>query len=218
MLCLPVDDARAAQIVSNLCKRATAAPHMRVATVHTDVKTAIPYLVRGDPANARTSTVIEKYPSRCKLFLVVTHHGLPGRRSRYIRCGLARVERYLRDSRTQTTYILSSCTAERWQLVPFIARDINLHGCLKSLIVVPQWTPTSPHRLSDDGAVNAWLWLIKGDGDVTERGWKAMVAAEVLVDIVAMIAELHKSGSTIFHLRILCRIAAWIPSLCSCSK
>jgi hypothetical protein len=109
------------------------------------------------------------------------------------------------------TSFLTFCTAEHWQLVPFIASNISLHGFLRSIIrdadgniVAPVgYTPSSPHRMSADDAVNAWLWIIKGDGDVTERKWKAMKVVELLVDkdaVVAMIAGMYKSGSKICRL------------------
>jgi ankyrin repeat protein len=37
--------------------------------------------------------------------------------------------------------------------------------------MTPVYEPTSSHRLSDNGKANAWLWLIKGDGDLTEKMW-----------------------------------------------
>jgi ankyrin repeat protein len=35
----------------------------------------------------------------------------------------------------------------------------------------PVYHPKSPHRLSKNDGANAWLWLIKGDGDLTEKKW-----------------------------------------------
>jgi ankyrin repeat protein len=35
----------------------------------------------------------------------------------------------------------------------------------------PLYKPTFSHRLSKNDDANAWLWLIKGDGDLTEKMW-----------------------------------------------
>jgi ankyrin repeat protein len=38
----------------------------------------------------------------------------------------------------------------------------------------PCYKPTSSHRLSKNDNANAWLWLIKGDGDLTEKIWNVI--------------------------------------------
>jgi hypothetical protein len=40
-------------------------------------------------------------------------------------------------------------------------------------------TVTFPYRLASDDATNAWMWLIKGEGDLDHKAWAAMVAANL---------------------------------------
>jgi ankyrin repeat protein len=88
------------------------------------------------------------------------------------------------------------------QYIPkFITRDAD------GRVVAPDYTPSSPHRLSEDDAVNAWLWLIKGDGDVDDLVWNMMGWSKLLADkdsVLTMLAGVHQAGSkaTASELRI----------------
>jgi hypothetical protein len=47
-------------------------------------------------------------------------------------------------------------------------------------VIVPKFVPSSPHRLSEDDTVNAWLWLIKGDGDIDDKVWEVIKKSRLL--------------------------------------
>jgi ankyrin repeat protein len=73
----------------------------------------------------------------------------------------------------------------------FITRDAD------GRVIAPDYTPSSPHRLSDDDAVNAWLWLIKSDGDVDDTVLKMMDKSGLFADkdsVVNMLAGVHRAG------------------------
>jgi ankyrin repeat protein len=69
-----------------------------------------------------------------------------------------------------------------------------------SRVASPCWTPSSPHRLAADDDDNAWLWLIKGDGDVDGRVWAAMEASglvEAAPGLLRMLEGVHESGAKV---------------------
>jgi hypothetical protein len=54
--------------------------------------------------------------------------------------------------------------------------------------------------MSKDDATNAWLWLIKGDGDLDQKAWLAMVASDLLksdADACDAIEGVCKSGAKV---------------------
>jgi hypothetical protein len=81
----------------------------------------------------------------------------------------------------------------------------------QSQVVAPAWKPTSAHRLSKDAATNAWLWLIKGDGDLDQKAWLAMVASDLLksdADACDVIEGVYKSGAKVTTNAVLSGIEA----------
>jgi hypothetical protein len=164
----------------------------------------VDYLRTREAAEART--VVELCPSRCELIYVAAHHGFSDLIAGYLRRDLAGVERFLSKDVFGLSKFLPKCSAEHWQLVPFVVQyrcKLVSHFITRDAdgrIIAPGSSPTSPHRLSDDDAVNAWLWLIKGDGHVTDKAWDAMKATGLLNGepaIVQMLDGLYASGRKI---------------------
>jgi hypothetical protein len=148
-------------------------------------------------------TVIELFPFRNEFFGICARHRFHDLMSGYIQRDLTGVEEFL-GRYPFPGDILRSCTPDHWQIVPFMVRN-DICDELSEIItrdadgrfIAPAYTPTSPHRLAVDDAVNAWLWLIKGDGDVTERVWRAMKAAKLIVyetAVAVMVRGVYESG------------------------
>jgi ankyrin repeat protein len=165
------------------------------------------YLIHGDAAAARV--VLETCPSRYEFIRVAAHHKLHDIIDGYITRDFDGLYRYMCDSRSPTPVgrqkTLEMCTqhcrliavvphlggASRHIIPDFITRDAD------GRVVAPAWTPVMSYRLSDDDAVNAWLWLIKGDGEIDVKVWEAIKAAKLLEsndDILAMITRLYEGG------------------------
>jgi ankyrin repeat protein len=65
----------------------------------------------------------------------------------------------------------------------------------------PGVNPKSPHRLSKNDNANAWLWLIKGDGDVTKKMWDMIQELKLIRDYAGnygdFFAGVYRSGAKI---------------------
>jgi hypothetical protein len=49
-------------------------------------------------------------------------------------------------------------------------------------VTAPTCSVDTPYSLSLSGAANAWMWLMKGDGDLDHKVWAAMVAADLVTE------------------------------------
>jgi hypothetical protein len=86
-----------------------------------------------------------------------------------------------------------------------IAVHYEFHDLLKKrmrprddILIKPNYTPPSAHRLSDDDAANAWMWLIKGDGDLDSSAWYAMVQMGLMTNYSAtFLSRLYSTGARI---------------------
>jgi ankyrin repeat protein len=69
------------------------------------------------------------------------------------------------------------------------------------IINSPGVNPKSPHRLSKNDNANAWLWLIKGDGDVTKKMWDMIQELKLIRDYAGnygdFFAGVYRSGAKI---------------------
>jgi hypothetical protein len=69
--------------------------------------------------------------------------------------------------------------------------------------IVPNWKPSSSHRLSDDNVINTWLWLIKGDGDIDDKmvelieKSRLFVSAEIADEFVTLVGGAYRSGAKV---------------------
>jgi hypothetical protein len=64
----------------------------------------------------------------------------------------------------------------------------------------PTCPVSTPYRLSADDVTNAWLWLIKGDGDLDQKAWAAMIAAGLISSSAAacaVLAGVHRAGDKV---------------------
>jgi hypothetical protein len=65
------------------------------------------------------------------------------------------------------------------------------------VIGAPGWTPANTFTLTDDAAENAWLWLLKGDRDIDDNVWAAMLAAGLFVtpsQVCRMLGAARRNG------------------------
>jgi hypothetical protein len=178
---------------------------MITAMVEEDIDNACRFLKERRAAEA--GAVIQLCPSRCELISVAAHHGLHDIMTGYLHRDLRGVEEYLSKNPGSIGRIAQKCTVKHWRLVPFIVRHQHFH-LLQHFIardaegrfIAPAYTPPSPHRMSSDKAVNAWLWLIKGDGDVSGGLWSLMKTLGLLSgekSVVEMLIGLYASGGKI---------------------
>jgi hypothetical protein len=146
---------------------------IRVAAYHGFTDLVISYILR-EPASA------------------VKHLGYDSAIKYMCRCDSSQtrpiVERHIADCRFIRVAVHHGFT----DLVKiFITRDSD--GSLTS----PAWTPTSPHRLSQNDAENAWLWLMIGDGQLDDKVWEAVEAGGLVSDgssAAILVDGVYKSG------------------------
>jgi hypothetical protein len=79
----------------------------------------------------------------------------------------------------------------------FIPRS---HNPRQTVFTAPACSVPSRYKLSPDSAANAWLWLIKGDGNVDQKRWVAILASGLVADGSAacqLLGALYKGGDKI---------------------
>jgi hypothetical protein len=117
----------------------------------------------------------------------------------------AEARAYLRDRRSPAQLVRVAVHHGLLDLVHgFVARE-------GGKATAPAWTPPTEHRLAADDAVNAWLWLLKGDGDLDRKAWLAMLASDLLqsdLEACDVIEGVCRSGAKVTTKAVLAGVTA----------
>jgi hypothetical protein len=169
-----------------------------------DVDGVVEHLCSANPADART--VLEDWIEQVPM-LVAVHHGFTDLVDTYIQrdpdsavkhlclCDPAQTRRIVENNMIDCRFIGVAVHHGFTDLLDgFNKRDS------KGNIIAPAWSPTSPYYLSPDNGKNAWMWLIKGDGDVDGKVWAAMEAQGLVSDAggaATLLCGVYQSGAKV---------------------
>jgi hypothetical protein len=164
-------------------------------------------VIRGMCAlDASVRVILQKYNGDCRFVRVAAHHGFADLIAEHV----------ARDAEGVVRHLCSIDAAEARELLEksldqSLLVRVAVHHGLTDLVPKfvhrrgaqpPAWDPPAAHRLADNDAMNAWLWLVRGDGDVDDRVWAAMEAIRLVrpthcAGPVQALAAVHRSGGRV---------------------